>query len=525
MKNFKIWIASLAAFAMIFTSCSKDEDSLIDISGQEKAVLSFGTILNDMATARSANKQAASEFPECSDEAPFYVEIILSQGGVNVVGSDGAPFRVDLAAGQLFTKEVAELELESGQYSLDHFTVYDMSGNMIWVAPQSGSSMGGFVSNALPLPIDLNAGVKKYVDVGVICFDDRLVNEYGYLFFDLVPTRAIEFCIFGNFCDETGRHYPAEFSVNVWAYADGQRGAPLYTNLSNTVELDSNGDYAGTTVCVALPDSSGLDEYYVQITLLNSDAYGTITERVIREGVINDGDVRDLFSGESNVEYYHFREGCGGTDSPNLFPTTSTPPVIDANTNIYIYFDSSGSMNSTLSPLQTMRNNLLKEALLPLYDNDEAAYEARVRVISDGSERTMDFLNLQGETPTGNVISLVFQDEAVSGYHSSSVAWDSSTSRTASFENDITEFRSRLSSFPNNYYRGVIFQVTNNSNSGANFKSFIQAVQTGQGNYAGNFGLSDRSDIGYVYDVDDGNSAQYYKDLIIDALRDLGYQL
>jgi hypothetical protein len=523
MKNFKIWIAGVAVFAMIFTSCSK-EDSIID-PGEEKATLSFKTILKDLDPNRSESKQAESEYPECSDAAPYYVEIILSQGGVNIVGSEATPFRIDLAPGQLFTQYEDELELEPGVYSLDHFTVYDMNDNLIWVAPQSGSSMGGYITGSLPLAIDLNAGVKKYVDVGVICFDYRMVNEYGYLFFDLVPTQVINFCIFGNFCDENGRHYPAEFSVNVWAYENGQMGEPIHADVSNTVELNANGDYAGTSVCVTLPDAPGLDQYYVQITLLNSDAYGTITERVIREGVINDADVRGLFSDNSTVDYYHFVEGCGGTDFPNIFPTSSTPPVIDANTNIFIYFDSSGSMDSTLEPLQIMRNNLLKAALLPLYGNDEAAYEARVQVIQNTSERTFDFLNIQGNTPAGNVIALVFQDEAVVGYHSGFASWNVNSPRTNLFESDITTLRSRLSSFSSNYYRGVVFQVTNPSDAGANFKTFIKAVETGQGNYAGNYGLSDRTDIGYVYDVDDGNSAQYYQDLIIEALRDLGYDL
>ena len=79
--------------------------------------------------------------------------------------------------------------------------------------------------------------------------------------------------------------------------------------------------------------------------------------------------------------------------------------------------------------------------------------------------------------------------------------------------------------FPSNAYRAVIFQVENESTTGANYKKLIQYVQNGTGNYSGDYGLSDRTEFGYVYDVMDGSTETYYKELIVDALRGLGYQL
>lgn len=321
MKKVNLLFAFMAMFPLFFTSCSSDEVN--SPLAQEKVALSFNAKLNDLAN-RAGLKQAISEIPQCSVEDVVYVEVILSSNGSPVAGSQGNPFRVDLVPGQAFTEEVPELELDPGTYTLDYFAVFDAQDNAIWVAPVAGSEMANYVNSPLPLSIDLGAGVKKYVDVPVLCFDNRMVNQYGYLFFELIPSQAIEWCIFGNYCDETGRHYPAQFSVNIWNYANGQRGQALYTNLTNTVELNEAGDYAATPLCVALPDGNGLDEYYVEITLRNSDAYGTVTERVIREGVINDDDVRNLFSGDSAVDYYHFREGCDSNDSPELFETTTT---------------------------------------------------------------------------------------------------------------------------------------------------------------------------------------------------------
>jgi hypothetical protein len=237
---------------------------------------------------------------------------------VNVVGSQQQPFRVDLVANQIFTEEAPELELDPGIYSLDYFGVYNEAGDLIWVAPGAGV-FSEFLNNPLPLEIDLRAGVKKYVEVSVLCFDDRFVNEYGYLFFDLDTNRAIEFCIFGNYCDETGRHYPAAFSVDIWSYSNGETGAQLYANVENTVAMNDAGDYAGSPVCFALPDTDGTDEYYVEITLLNSDAYGNVTEEVIRSGVITDEDVRSLFDGDDAADYFHFREGNCNLVIPLIF--------------------------------------------------------------------------------------------------------------------------------------------------------------------------------------------------------------
>ncbi|MBZ9729929.1 DUF5602 domain-containing protein [Salegentibacter sp. JZCK2] len=317
MKKINFGIACVAMMLLILTSCSSDEAVSTGDLNQEKATVSFGAMLSDLVNNKS--KQAVTEIPACSDEDVVYVEIVLSNGSGNVVGSTEDPFRIDLVEGELFTKNVPELELDPGNYSLDYFVVYDGNNNAIWVTPMAGSPLADFVNTSLPIVIDLRAGVKKYVEVPVLCFDDRMVNEYGYLFFDLIPNEVIEWCVFGNYCDENGRHHPAAFSMDIWRYENDEIGTQLYSDLSNSVELDESGDYAASPLCVALPDTEGVDEYYVEITLLNSDAYGEVTESVIRQGVITDEDVRSLFSGESNVEYFHFQEGCSGEDSQDFF--------------------------------------------------------------------------------------------------------------------------------------------------------------------------------------------------------------
>lgn len=318
MKKISSYLCFIAVLSLLFTSCSKDEEG-IPTSG-EKATLSFGAIVNDLTGKSSSKQTTPGDIPECSDADPAYVSIVLSQNGNPVVGTSQDPFEINLVAGQVFTEEVPELELEPGAYSLDHFMVYDSAGNLIWVAPKGGP-LAEFVDNPLPLDINLGAGVKKYVDVSVLCYDDRDVREYGYMFFEFDMNQAIEFCLFGNYCDEDGRHYPAAFSVDVWMWNDGAMGTQIHNNVANSVELNEFGDYAGSPVCIPLPDTEGEDEYYFEITLMDSDAYGDVTERIIRRGVINDTEVKSFFDGDNNLDYYHFREGegCENTDTPPIF--------------------------------------------------------------------------------------------------------------------------------------------------------------------------------------------------------------
>lgn len=336
-------LAGIAVAGLLFSSCSKEEEITKGLD-EEMATLSFGTLLEDLAN-KSGLKQQLEVIPECSDDLPSFVEVALSQDGSWVVGSDTAPLRVDLhptpedfdgdGVDNYFTKESAQLKLVPGTYNLEYFTVHNAQGDVIWKAPRTQGSFGSVVDAALPMAIQLGAGTKKYVSVDVLCFDDRMVNEYGYLFFDLVTNEAIEFCVFGNFCDATGRHFPAHFRVDAWNYS-GDDQAPKGQSLSgamNNVGVNNDGDAFAEPVCLTLPNTSGTDEYYIEITLLDSDTYET-EERIVRSGVITDEDVVRFFTGEDAVEYYHFKAGdCATADSPPLFLDVDLELIADGMTS------------------------------------------------------------------------------------------------------------------------------------------------------------------------------------------------
>jgi hypothetical protein len=219
-----------------------------------------------------------------------------------------------------------------------------------------------------------------------------------------------------------------------------------------------------------------------------------------------------------------FLNQASGTDNGLCAPGSSngsgTIPITN-QTEIRIYFDSSGSMGSALAPLLEMRNTILKNALLPFYNNDPTLYEQKVTVTADASERTLKFLNNNGIAITKPILVMVFQDEANPVYHTST----SITTPTTTFQSDISALRNTIGALPINSYRGAVFQVTRSAGEGYQFKNLIQAIQNGTGNYTGGLNLSDKPEISYQYDVLNNETPQYYMDVILLKMRELGYRI
>ena len=211
--------------------------------------------------------------------------------------------------------------------------------------------------------------------------------------------------------------------------------------------------------------------------------------------------------------------------------TELEPVEIDENTEINIWFDNSGSMNSTLTPLQNMRDGILKTCLLPFFNNDEQLYNTNVVVKnftppSANVERTFLVLNTTGTTQNiTKVINLVFQDEAQSNYHPNTATFDINATRTSTYDTDINNFRNTLSLLSLGYYSGVVFRVNTGPNTYEGFRQFLVAVRDGLGQYSGQNGLSDKSEVTFVEYVNAADTPTYYANQIITALNTLGYNL
>lgn len=68
---------------------------------------------------------------------------------------------------------------------------------------------------------------------------------------------------------------------------------------------------------------------------------------------------------------------------------------INDKTEINIWFNTSRQLNSTLPALLNLKNVLLKNCLLPVYNNDPLLYDERVRIITDYTQRSVKQLGTQ----------------------------------------------------------------------------------------------------------------------------------
>ena len=200
--------------------------------------------------------------------------------------------------------------------------------------------------------------------------------------------------------------------------------------------------------------------------------------------------------------------------------------IITQTTEINIWFDSSGSMNSTLAPLQSMVANNLKDCLVQFYNNDPAEYDTYVSVRSFSDERTFNVgATIPSIVGATNCINIVFQDEAQNIYFPNTSTFNPSTS-TTTLLNDLTSLRSILTTNASDYVTPIVFDVV----GFAAFKQMLEAIENGTGVYGSSQYLDDLTGrYKFYYDIRAGVSyasePNYYRDLIIQAINDLGFSI
>ena len=219
------------------------------------------------------------------------------------------------------------------------------------------------------------------------------------------------------------------------------------------------------------------------------------------------------------------------TATPNSTPTPTPQPtiVVTSETEINIFFDSSGSMDSTLSPLVNMRDNILQNCLLPFYNNDVNLYNQRVTITNKSDERAIQWIATPPSNSSYNVVNLAFADESNNRYEAERITVSGWTDGSVSGDADIIQLRNELENATTaTSHRGIIFQVDTLSGGQdlyPQYQNFINAVFNGLGYYAGTSGLSDKSEVSGVQDVIAGSNPQYYADLIVSAMNNLGYNV
>jgi hypothetical protein len=237
--------------------------------------------------------------------------------------------------------------------------------------------------------------------------------------------------------------------------------------------------------------------------------------------------ITDTITGSGSASYTITPTNNGCVGIPIIVVVTSAGVIIDSATQINIWFDNSGSMNSTLAPLTIMRDTILKPCLLPAYNNNVTLYNSRVNVqyfatpndaSLPGFERYIRLLATTSTAPgVTKVINLAFADES-DNYELGNAA-----------PLDIQFLRGTLSTALPNSLFGVIFQVVTLDSDGTiafpGFRTFVDRVHTSTAPFTGTNGLVDRPEITHQLDVVAGSTPQYYANLIVTALNNLGFNL
>jgi hypothetical protein len=203
----------------------------------------------------------------------------------------------------------------------------------------------------------------------------------------------------------------------------------------------------------------------------------------------------------------------------------------DGALHIMMHVDGSGSILNTRKQLDIMKDTLLKEALLPYYNNNESLYNNRVSIIANSGERTLKFFSKATERE--NVLAVAFQDEAQPSYHLPNF----NKKPEGDYLDDLKVLKSKLNSH-DGIYRGIMFQVDRGKTFAKSFKEFVSNSFQGKG-YLKNRNLkeyywqSNPSDIrqkkGIVfsdeYHAKDDGTPQYYLDLLFKASKKVGLDL
>jgi hypothetical protein len=205
------------------------------------------------------------------------------------------------------------------------------------------------------------------------------------------------------------------------------------------------------------------------------------------------------------------------------------PP--DGALHIMMHVDGSGSILNTRKQLEIMKDTLLKDALLPYYNNNEKLYNKRVTIVDGNGERTLQFF--AEATKKDNVLAVVFQDEAQPAYHLPTF----NKKPQDHYSKDLQKLKGGLNGY-GGLYRGIMFQVDRGRTFAKSFKEFVESAWQGTG-YLKNSNLKkyyweeNRRSIegkdGVVfsdeYHAKDSGDPEYYLKLILDASRKVGLDL
>jgi TGF-beta propeptide len=171
----KMFLAIMEMALIVLTACEKEE-------AVSKGFISFS--LQDKTEQQQVGLRNATVSEPCA------VLITLKDDKGNCV-LNGQKYSIVESNGEYW---VQNIELASGEYTIEEFLVVDDSDNVIYIAPKLGSEMAPLVNNPLPFSFIVTGGESTNVSLEVLDSDLGSLSEFGYVSFPLsiYKTRTLQ---------------------------------------------------------------------------------------------------------------------------------------------------------------------------------------------------------------------------------------------------------------------------------------------------------------------------------------------
>ncbi|MBK6264683.1 DUF4842 domain-containing protein [Marivirga sp. S37H4] len=287
----KLFNLCLASMAIVFMySCQQDDIEVSEKNGIELI------LAGDRVDDGNSSQRADPDFPTVEEGG-----CDLSYASYAIVTINDNDYKIDIKQwGDDFKTNL--IELDPGSYTVTSCQLYDEDDNPIFATPMEGSEFGKFVSQPLPIDIEVEQYRKIEYDMEVLCVEDFTPPMFGFTSWSISLKEVKNLCIFANFCEPDMGHQVATLEAYVYPDAENTSDEDLIWSGS------ADGDYESETednelLCLKFPyDANQPTEeqsYYVNLYINGSLFSGTIY--LDRVDMIN-----------SEYGYLHLNEDCDG---------------------------------------------------------------------------------------------------------------------------------------------------------------------------------------------------------------------
>ncbi len=234
----------------VMFSCKKKETTQPDIEKYAEVSFNVTTLVPDA----SRDWVYDYDVPECLPDAiPGWALMKITNAAGEELEGDGEEgpngnnyFKVLVfyTNGELYTQSIKlpvtpcadDIETCCETYYVTEFYVYDESGIPYKAAPATDSEFFQFVTQTLPVTLEICEFTKTEFYIDVLCFTPDYYELFGFFWFEITEITIREICFFGDVCVEwwmePSQWHQFGVPLSVW-------GTPnLYQNQQAGIQMD-----------------------------------------------------------------------------------------------------------------------------------------------------------------------------------------------------------------------------------------------------------------------------------------------